>query len=363
MATVNEGMLLKKNMLQRYENLFFRLTTRGISYWSQVDEKGEPKGHPKEIIEKTEITSVESMSGDARFTLETEHTSWLLQAATEEEKNEWIKAIHGVVRTTPTHAYKPKATVSAIAGFNSREHYRNADNDEIVSFEYRGRERVGSLSNDVVRMLPSIIAEVAAESRFQSPIPIADFPRTPADKMNRLIALLIHHTAQHGNVKALRDLRRCGADLSAKGPYEDFAVCTKCKVNVSTFFDKCTRCNTALVGVHYQMTAAHKAAMFGQIEILQKLFEFSIDISTKGDMGITPGHFAAARGHVSTLQALSALVRKDAKDGKDGKGSVDLNAKDANECTPVHIACIKGDYAMLAKLKKLDCNMDAKDRW
>jgi hypothetical protein len=80
MSKVLEGFLLKKHiLLPNYENLFFRLSTRGLQCWAAVDENGEPKGQPKESLEKTDINSVYSMSGDTKFNLETDDGSWLLQ--------------------------------------------------------------------------------------------------------------------------------------------------------------------------------------------------------------------------------------------------------------------------------------------
>ncbi|CAE7786964.1 ANK1 [Symbiodinium sp. CCMP2456] len=127
---------------------------------------------------------------------------------------------------------------------------------------------------------------------------------SPTTTRVKLLAISVREAACAGNVSALAELRKAGANLGAK----------------------------LLPIGHWQSgwTAAHYAAAYNRSAALWFLHEVGVDLNATTDDGsLTPAHLAAKSGYVAPLEELH-------------QAGADMEKADDKGDTPLHIAARKG---------------------
>ncbi|XP_045866977.1 ankyrin repeat domain-containing protein 16 isoform X3 [Meles meles] len=151
----------------------------------------------------------------------------------------------------------------------------------------------------------------------------------------------LHTAAMHGHLDAVKVLlQRClyeadGADRCGCTPFMDAIQCGHTAVArlLLEQHKACWATRDAL-----GMQAIHRAAVTGQNEALHFLVsELGADVDARATPSrLTPLHFAAKEGHVSTVQELLSL-------------GADINSRDERKRSALHLACA-GQHAVCVRL-------------
>lgn len=99
----------------------------------------------------------------------------------------------------------------------------------------------------------------------------------------------------------------------------------------------------------YKRTALQKAALYGEIEIIDILVQHKAKLNLSDKLGDTALHWAARGGHP---EAISKIVQGGAK----------VNTKDKLFSTPLHVAVRCGSQECVEQLLSLGADINAKDR-
>ena len=89
------------------------------------------------------------------------------------------------------------------------------------------------------------------------------------------------------------------------------------------------------------------ASREGNIKAIKQHIAAGTDVNAKGDEGLTPLHYAVARGHKEVAELLIT------------KGA-DVNAKDDDGWTPLHDAAFEGHKEIVELLIAADADVNAK---
>lgn len=96
-----------------------------------------------------------------------------------------------------------------------------------------------------------------------------------------------------------------------------------------------------------QMAAVLKAAESGDLQTLCSLFE-QVEVDARGEDGDSPLHIACLYGQVAVVEE---CIRRGA----------DVNVKDEDDSTPLHDACAGGFESIVAQLLQKGASVTAKD--
>jgi ankyrin repeat protein len=186
----------------------------------------------------------------------------------------------------------------------------------------------------------------------------------------------LHYAVQNGQYQAAEQLIAKGADINAKDRWGEtplyIAASRGHKSIVETLLGKGADINAA---DHRGQTPLHQSVQSGQDEVAELLIAEGADINVKNNDGRTPLEIALSRNHKEIVELLVAngaevtSIHAAAKLGDANKVTAclergtDVNAKDENGQTALHIAASNKhkDIAELLTAKGADVN--AKDKW
>ena len=98
-------------------------------------------------------------------------------------------------------------------------------------------------------------------------------------------------------------------------------------------------------------TPLHFAALYGDLEMVQVLLEFGVDVDRPNKYGTTPLNYASGKGHRNSAMVVRLLIERGA----------DPNARDVFGFAPLHQASVYGRIEIARVLVEHGANVEAKN--
>lgn len=159
----------------------------------------------------------------------------------------------------------------------------------------------------------------------------------------------LHKACIRGNVAAVTQLIRDGADKEAKNCHGNTPLLLACMLGHAEIVDQLIQAganNEAKNGLGD--TPLHIVCMLGHTEIAERLLRASVNKEAQDDDGNTALHWACLKGDIEIVELLL-------------RAGADHGAQDYGGYTPLHEACIHGHITVAERLLQAGADITIKN--